>query len=519
MKQLKNAQISTMIKIIYVLITASILAILLMVSFNTIKANKAFAQMQSISVNKENVQKVIMNMDSARGDLNFISNYLTVPPEKLASKIISIPAYMNASEKYADMLFNSQAASSDGKVIIDNFKLAYKNLITSYNGNVDSMKKGILQGYNNAIAETDFFRAADEFTNYSMAREKQAIKDYNDNEKTTMIGIVLMFVLSISILLSSFLWIKKEVIIKLIDTTKVLDHIADGVLYETVLVDSNNEIGYMRQSVEKMRLSLLKILLLVRDNSRTISDRSADISSGNENLSSRTEQQAAALQQTVSSIEQIRITVKQNADNTYQAYEQARHAKDQAMEGGTVADSTRAVMDTIQESSAAISEINNVITSIANQTNILALNAAVEAARAGEQGRGFAVVAAEVRNLAQRSSDAAQEIRSQVEQIIKQITSGVHLVAKTHEKIESAITSVTNVSDLMGEIKTASSEQEMGIGQISKAMTELDNVTQLNAALVAQAADSATQLDKQARELTAEVAFFHFGEESLESLA
>ena len=233
-----------------------------------------------------------------------------------------------------------------------------------------------------------------------------------------------------------------------------------------------------------------------------------EIASGNTDLSSRTEQQASALEETAASMEQLTATVKQNADNARQASQLAKSASDTAQHGGKVVDSVVNTMHEIADSSKKIADIISVIDGIAFQTNILALNAAVEAARAGEQGRGFAVVAGEVRNLASRSAQAAKEIKALIEDSVSRVDTGSVLVESAGETMHDIVNAVTRVTDIMGEIASASDEQSRGIDQVALAVSEMDRVTQQNASLVQEAAAAAAALEEQASRLTQSVSTF-----------
>ena len=223
-----------------------------------------------------------------------------------------------------------------------------------------------------------------------------------------------------------------------------------------------------------------------------------EISQGNVDLSQRTEEQASSLQQTASSMEQLTSTVKQTADNAQQATRLSHTAHEEATKGGEVVGKTIEAMSEINAASKKIADIIGVIDEIAFQTNLLALNAAVEAARAGEQGRGFAVVAAEVRNLAQRSATAAKEIKGLINDSVEKVNHGTQLVDTSGQSLEEILNAVKKVNDIIAEIATASQEQSAGIDQINKAITQMDEVTQQNAALVEQAAAGSESLNDQA---------------------
>ncbi len=268
-------------------------------------------------------------------------------------------------------------------------------------------------------------------------------------------------------------------------------------------------------AMEAMRQSLVKIVGQVRSGTDTIATASNQIAAGNLDLSSRTEEQASSLEETASSMEELTSTVKQNADNARQANQLAVSASEVAVKGGSVVSQVVDTMASINESSKKIVDIIGVIDGIAFQTNILALNAAVEAARAGEQGRGFAVVAAEVRNLAQRSAAAAKEIKTLINDSVEKVDAGGKLVDQAGVTMADIVQSITRVTDIMSEIASASMEQTMGIEQINSAISQMDEVTQQNAALVEEAAAAAGSLQEQAATLAEVVSIFKVGQEAV----
>ncbi|ASU36898.1 hypothetical protein hmeg3_00405 [Herbaspirillum sp. meg3] len=284
--------------------------------------------------------------------------------------------------------------------------------------------------------------------------------------------------------------------------------VAAGDLSTHVVVDRKDEIGQLLQGLHDMTQNLLKTVREVRSGADTIATASSEIATGNLDLSSRTEQQAGSLEETASAVEQLTSTVKQNADNAREANQLALSASKVAVEGGNVVGQVVDTMDAINESSRRIVDIISVIDGIAFQTNILALNAAVEAARAGEQGRGFAVVASEVRSLAQRSASAAKEIKSLIDDSVDKVGSGTRLVEQAGKTMSDVVSSVKRVSDIVAEISAATQEQSTGIAEVNHAITQMDQVTQQNAALVEQAAAAAGSLQDQAARLAQVVSVF-----------
>ncbi|WP_428003827.1 methyl-accepting chemotaxis protein [Acidovorax sp.] len=284
--------------------------------------------------------------------------------------------------------------------------------------------------------------------------------------------------------------------------------ISEGNLASDIRVHGQDEMAQLLQTLVEMQNSLSGIVRHVREGSENVSTASSEIAQGNNDLSARTEQQASALQQTAASMEELNATVKQNADNARQANQLAMSASTVAVHGGNVVGQVVNTMKGINDSSHKIADIIGVIDGIAFQTNILALNAAVEAARAGEQGRGFAVVASEVRNLAGRSADAAKQIKALISDSVERVTQGSVLVEQAGTTMSEVVGAVKRVTDLMGEISAASSEQSQGVSQVGDAVTQMDQVTQQNAALVEEMAAAAGSLNNQARDLVQTVAFF-----------
>ena len=270
----------------------------------------------------------------------------------------------------------------------------------------------------------------------------------------------------------------------------------------------------MMYSLQVMQDSLRKIVADIKASVDLIDNSSKEIAQGNTDLSSRTEEQAASLEETAASMEELTSTVKQNAENARQANQLARSASEIALKGGAVVGEVVGTMSSINESSRKIVDIISVIDGIAFQTNILALNAAVEAARAGEQGRGFAVVAAEVRNLAQRSAAAAKEIKALIGSSVEKVEDGTKLVDNAGKTMEEIVNAVKRVTDIMAEISAASNEQSTGIEQINQAITQMDEVTQSNAALVEEAAAAAESLEDEAQHLSQSVSVFKLDDSS-----
>ncbi|EPT9068910.1 methyl-accepting chemotaxis protein [Enterobacter ludwigii] len=284
--------------------------------------------------------------------------------------------------------------------------------------------------------------------------------------------------------------------------------LAAGQLQTRMMDMGKNCVGKLVPFIQGMQDNWVRTVSDIRSSSHEIYRSAGEIAAGNTDLSSRTEEQASALEQTAASMEELSAVVKQNADNASQASQLALTASQAANQGGEIVGHVVSTMNNISASSQKIVDIIAVINSIAFQTNILALNAAVEAARAGEQGRGFAVVAAEVRNLAQRSAQSAKEIEGLIAASADSVKTGTEQVALAGEAMAKIVRDVTNVTDIMGEIASASAEQSKGITQVGQAVVEMDSVTQQNAALVEQSSAASASLEEQARRLTEIVSIF-----------
>jgi methyl-accepting chemotaxis protein len=299
---------------------------------------------------------------------------------------------------------------------------------------------------------------------------------------------------------------------RVLHTQAVAERVRDGDFRTVVHDGARDELSPLLAAMREMQDALTRIVGTVRGSAENVATASAQIAQGNQDLSQRTEEQASALQQTASSMEELGATVRQNADSARQADQLAQGASAVAAQGGSVVAEVVQTMKGINDSSRRIAEIIGVIDGIAFQTNILALNAAVEAARAGEQGRGFAVVAGEVRSLAQRSSEAAREIRELITASVEQVEQGSTLVDRAGTTMQEIVTSIRRVTDIMAEISAASAEQSSGVSQVGDAVSQMDQATQQNAALVEESAAAAASLKQQAQGLVQTMAAFRLAD-------
>ncbi|MGR6079728.1 methyl-accepting chemotaxis protein [Achromobacter xylosoxidans] len=393
---------------------------------------------------------------------------------------------LEAALKEYDTVLKGQAAALSNMAIQD-----YLNL----NDSASNVNTKFREAVDNYLSFID--KRTDEFA-------AQAAVDHGVSRSVTIALLVIALVLAVG----CWIFINRTVLKPLHEAGDHFEKISGGDFTGRIEVRSTNEIGQLFAAIKRMQESLTRTVATVRRGVDEINVGSREISAGNTDLSSRTEQQAASLEETAASMEELASTVKQNADNARQANQLAASASDVAERGGSAVAEVVNTMQGISASSRKISEIVSVIDGIAFQTNILALNAAVEAARAGEQGKGFAVVAGEVRSLAQRSAQAAKEIKGLIEDSVSKVGAGSQQVERAGATMQEIVASVKRVTDIMGEISAASEEQSSGIDQVNRAVSQMDEVTQQNAALVEEAAAAAGSLQEQAQRLAEAVAVF-----------
>ena len=362
--------------------------------------------------------------------------------------------------------------------------------------------------------QAKYFEQLDRFTTYQNDNMVEAGDAAAAVSKRTQLLILLLAVGASLISVAVAFFATRSIVGPLSEAVDIAKRVADGDLTSVIDVNSSDETGQMMGALKHMNSSLTRIVADVRAGTELISSASGEIASGNLDLSSRTEQQAASLGQTSGAMRALTDTVQQNADNARQANQLAAKASEVAMRGGSVVSHVIDTMGSITASSKKIVDIIGVIDGIAFQTNILALNAAVEAARAGEQGRGFAVVASEVRNLAQRSAAAAKEIKTLIGDSVDKVREGSTLVEQAGVTMEEVVASVRRVTDIMGEITSASQEQSIGIANVNHTILEMDETTQQNAALVEEAAAAAASMQHQAANLARVVSVFKLDQQA-----
>ena len=411
------------------------------------------------------------------------------------------------SQKLKEQLPPGEALS-----LVERFAQAHAAMGQSYRKGFEAFKAANFDSTTGDIAVKGIDREPAQLLNEAGARieasTQAAVAHATEKaHQATVISLGLMFAACVLGVVGGVL-LARSIVRPIEAAVRVAETVAAGDLTSRIEATGNDEIGLLLAALRRMNDSLVDIVGQVRHASDSIATGSTQIATGNLDLSQRTEEQAANLEQTAASMEELTATVKQNADTARQATQMASSASVVAAEGGNVVERVITTMGDISGSSKKIEEIIGVIDGIAFQTNILALNAAVEAARAGEQGRGFAVVAGEVRSLAQRSAQAAREIKSLIGASVEKVESGSRLVNDAGRTMGEIVTQVQRVTDLIAEISSSSSEQSNGIGQIGAAVQQLDQVTQQNAALVEESAAAAESLKQQAGRLAQTVSLF-----------
>jgi methyl-accepting chemotaxis protein len=444
-------------------------------------------------------------------DAGYMDDYETsmkIVNEKMREVITKLDAY-DSGEEEGKLMAAVQKTQTD-------YEQTRKRIVSlSRDGKQDEAKE-ISDGAGN-MASGDVIGAADRYSAYVFKAADQSAKDADALFQKGWIATVSIAALATLLGLALAFFITRRLVRQLggepAVAAQVAAAVAAGDLSSPIETRPGDEASLMAQ-LRNMQASLSTVVASVRQSSETLALASGEIAQGNADLSSRTEEQASSLQQTAASMEELGSTVRQNAGNAEQANKLAQQATQVAQRGGEVVNEVVETMKGINDSSRKIVDIISVIDSIAFQTNILALNAAVEAARAGEQGRGFAVVATEVRTLAHRSADAAKEIKSLISASVERVEQGSALVDRAGSTMTEVVGAIQRVTEIMGEISAASTQQSAGVSQVGEAVTRMDQTTQQNAALVEQSAAAAENLRAQAQQLVEAVAVFKLAQQA-----
>ncbi|MEI7183577.1 methyl-accepting chemotaxis protein [Pectobacterium carotovorum] len=434
----------------------------------------------------------------------------TQEKQELKATIVKTTDTASGIYKKLDGMVNSERARELFNQLIDirkQYSLSINKAIGYAMEDEDALATELVFG-DIANIQAVYFAKLSEFTGLQVSfvdHAKQVTRTYITN---ALLWMLVLSIFSTALGCLTAWSLTRSVTIPLSTALSSAKRISAGDLSGSIDVNSRDETGLLLEEMKEMQAALTRMVIGVRNNAESVATASMQIAQGNADLSSRTEEQASALEETSSTMTQLGMTVKNNADNARQANVLAQNASTVALQGGNVVNDVVGTMKSINESSRSIADIINVIDSIAFQTNILALNAAVEAARAGEQGRGFAVVAGEVRNLAQRSAEAAKEIKNLITASVERVELGSVLVNKAGETMQQVVMSIRQLSDTVSEISSASAEQSTGVEQVGIAVSQMDQTTQQNAALVEESAAAAQSLKEQADQLVREVSVF-----------
>jgi methyl-accepting chemotaxis protein len=462
-------------------------------------------------------QDADMMHDAIRGDVLLMAQGThTKNTEQITEASKDLEEHAQNFTKALDEL-EAQPLPAEVKAVVRDTK----PMVTAYVAAAKKAQQAIAKDEAGSAASIEEFQAAFKKLEDQMATMSESIGKSVEEFRVEAHGRVthaellvsLTWVASTVLLVVGAYYLGRELSQPIAHAADIANALADGNLHTEIHPAGSDETIKLLEAMATMQSSFGSAVRAVKTSADAVAMASAEIAQGNHDLSSRTEQQASALEETAASMEELGSTVKQNVDSARTANQLAMNASSVAVQGGEVVSQVVETMKGINESSRKIADIISVIDGIAFQTNILALNAAVEAARAGEQGRGFAVVASEVRSLAGRSAEAAKEIKSLIGASVDRVEQGTILVDRAGETMTEVVSSIKRVTDIMGEISAASNEQSLGVSQVGQAVSQMDQSTQQNAALVEEMAAAASALKSQANDLVDVVAVFKLGSE------
>lgn len=476
------------------------------------KNDQDFNQVELLNVQFDQLNAMWAAMLHARIETNRVALRIAAGKlDEFDDLIKSAEQAVSETKTTVESFVQEKRLTAEGEALTAPIKETSNQLLEVFAKQIQALRNKDIELYLKLNASSIQKELEQRLSNYSshIQHQIQIKNDESQAAKTSaIIQIGVGFIIALFVAIISIIWVQKAIKNPMELLLKHFKLIAEGDLSHRAHFSGSNEIGKLFEFFGKMQDYLINTVLIVRDSTEVMVRGVEKMASGNDDLSARTEEQAASLEETAASMEELTATVRLNADNARSASSLAQETSMTATRGGEITQTVVVTMRDISESSQKIGAITNVIDGIAFQTNILALNAAVEAARAGEQGRGFAVVAGEVRNLAQRSAQAAREIKQLIDESIERVSAGSHLVEQAGETMSEIVHSVSKVTDIMGEISSASDEQSRGIELVSQAVNQMDQVTQQNSTLVHELASSARTLETQSLELSKAVAVF-----------
>jgi len=480
------------------------------------RSNEALSLVQDIAMETQAINEVYKDTTRARASLN-----RAYSEQKEGAQGSSTGDAMENVRKYQDRIrkglqeFSADAPSPGTDIGLRNELIeSVGPMLTAVDGATAALVKqdaatyAAISSKGLAPAGAKFTSLLEKFQKQNTGRGEQLMAERNGEYRLVLWLVAIGLGAALALVIGMHIFLRNLVIAPLERAVELLDGVAHGDLTARVDVKGDNEIGRLMGGIAKMQQSLIDMVSNVRGGAQAIGSAASEVANGNQDLSSRTESQASALEETAATMEELTSTVQTTADNTMQARELVEAASTKAAAGGAVMGQMAETMAAIDASSRKVVDIIGVIDSIAFQTNILALNAAVEAARAGEQGRGFAVVASEVRTLAQRSAAAAREIKGLIDDSVDKVGSGTMLTTQAAQAMNEMVTSVERVTGIVVNIAEASREQSNGIAQVNQSITQMDEVTQRNAALVEEAAAATQAMQHETESLLNAVSAF-----------